>query len=358
MSFLRKPNIVQNERKTMKTMIMRESLIKEAVLEEEGCRMVAPEQFNWDEEFTYCFQKSDFPRKSINQEKSKIKVQNRVNTKCDQDSVTRYLTGMKKGDLFPALVVFRDESGDILNADGIHTNEGMEQFGVETIQGIYKFSHPDPKKISALFNIRTNGVGVSLDDVLLTSVTTYMAMEQRGEPLPSRKEFAEKYRVSEEQFNKKYRQTETRKFLSNNNIAVERIVHGTAIDAIHKVKSYDEAASVKIANLAVDYNTTAKIVENIAKDYLDTTKDSVAKQNVLLKWESDLKRQTNNGKQKPAKGKRKNVEAVFRETLTKLENLSLKSDFSKLTSILVEPSVRKTALEVTSFLNKLLKIGG
>lgn len=328
---------------------------KETVLEESGCVHVAPDDFTWDD-LTYTFQTKPYDLSRINADKSKRHAQNRVSGKLDPEYVSQYSFCLKNGDVFPALCVFRDKDGDELVGDGLHTYESLRTIGANEVIGIYLFSHPKAiTDVVPRFNVFTTGRGEPMSERMEKAIRSYMAKEKSGEsPMPSRKEFAKGFRISEENFNRNYRIAEMKLYLSLNAVDVDNIKEGNAIESIAQVAKIDKEAAIEIANMASTYRLSSKDVAIITDDYLDPSKSSTVKAKSIESHNQRLKISTSNGKSL-SKARKRGPEPVFKEALTKLANLAKKVDEAKLKNYMADPLMKTSVMQVKNLLARLSK---
>jgi hypothetical protein len=228
--------------------------------------------------------------------------------------------------------------------------------GATKVIGIYLFSHPNALvDVVPKFNAFTNGRGEAMSERMEKAVRSYMAKEKSGVfPIPSRKEWAKQFRIPEENFNRHYRITEMRLFLSRNDVNVDGIKEGNAIESIAQVAKTDKPAAIEIARLAVHYRLASKDVAVITEDYLDPTKSSAVKSKVIESHNHRLKIATSNGKS-VSKARKRGPEPVFKEALTKLANLAKKVDEAKIKNYMADPIMKTAVIQVRSLLARLSK---
>lgn len=329
---------------------------KESVMEDFGCEFVQPSEFN-NKPFTYTYTNKPFARSKIDHDRSRTHAQNRVNGKTDPQTVARYQLAMRNGNVFPALVCF-DYEGHTLKADGFHTDEAMQELGVEYVEGIYFFSHPDPFNVAAAFNTRS-GYGESIADITEKAVRLYnlkkKACEESDEPVPVQADWARLFLLPEEHFNKALRRATTAEFLSFNDIKTDKIKHLQTYEYIHKVRGYDESAAVEIARLVANYQLPAIEVEKIVSGYLDSSKSAEAKKEFLRNAEIRIKRTTNNGKSSNPKGRRKNrsPEQMIKDGLITLSKKLESVDVDKFQKMIGDDSLRTAIVAVSKFIKSL-----
>lgn len=345
--------------KKIKTIKCRMCPTKDAVLVDAGCVFVSPKEYK-GKPFTYTFTNELLDRDKINQTKSRFIVQNRIDGKINEEATARYAASMQLGDIFPAIVLFADEEGDLLKADGNHTDEAMSRVGVEIIEGVYYFSHPDPIEISGRFNTRTNGVGESLADTLEKAARLYnkqkLEAEEAGIDPIAQNKWAAQYRISEENFNRYLRVTETKKWVARNSIKVDSIRHNSSFEEIGRVRNIDEQAAIKIAEMAATFELAGKDVTGVVTDWMDPSKNFEDKNDYLKTIYSRFQRQTNNGKQNHARKSRKRpIESLIKESMIKLSTMNKKADLGKLKKLLADKQLAEAANELANFIKTLLK---
>jgi hypothetical protein len=341
-----------------KSVRMRACETKESVLEDNGCVMVSPQDFKWDEDFTYTFDPSPFKRSEIDQIASK-NVQVRVSQKLDEPTVNRYSNGIRKGDVFPAIVLFKDESlsSEPVKGDGNHTDAACDHNNVEVIEGVYKFAHPDAHEIAGIFNSRTTGLSENAEDVLEKAVRQYYGAKDRAEEngtrLPKKSESAEKYRIAPEAFNRQCRIKDVKEILASKGVKVDNIQHDGSFDVISKICKIDEQAAVKIGRMAVKFALPTKEVRKVSNSYLDGSKGSAAKATYLEKVEESYKRSTSNGTQNGG-GKRsskRSPEIILKESLVKCAKMSDRIEEKKFKKMMADDMMS----ESVDLLSKLFR---
>jgi hypothetical protein len=343
----------------LKTMKMKKCDEKEAVIENSGCVFVQPSEFKW-EPYTYTFQSTPFSRSDIDQKSSLENAQNRIDGKMNKDYGYKYKNSLEKGHIFPAIVVTKDKNGLIVKSDGFHTDFAMDLLGVEFIEGIYLFSHPDAIDIGAEFNSRTNGVGEKIEETLEKAIRCCnrhkIKCQQTGEPVRPNKTWADKFCIPEEAFNKALRISDLKKDLAKRNIQVDNIKHKTSFDAILKVNNVDKQGACRIATMASMYGLAAETVKELTDDYLDNSLTFEEKSRKLSSMEEKFKKRTNNGKIKSSGiKKRATPELKIKEDLMRISHNAKKIDLDKIKNMIFDNDFKNSIEFLSLFLKNVLK---
>lgn len=334
---------------------------REQILEKCGCVMVAPSDYKGDL-YTYTYTKEVIDRSDIDQTQSRLYAQNRINGKLDSNVASKYACCLKRGDKFPALVLFKmDNNGRYLKADGNHTDDALRQLGVQKISGVYLFSHPEPFRVAAILNSK-NGFGEDLDDTLERAVADYnlkrKECEDAGKPVPTKTSWAQQWGVPDDQFNRACKVKETHTFLAFNAVDTARIKHDKTYEHISRVQRFDGAAAVQIANMAAAYELQAKDVEELVNSYLDNSKTTEDKKGYLANAELEIKKRTNNGKANNAtKGQRvknRSPEVMCKDMTILLAQKLSTVDINAVQNMMSDEKL-KDAVGVVSRFFKLLK---
>lgn len=340
---------------TPKTIEMAFCPVKCKVLEKAGCQYVNPSDYK-GELFTYTFTKEPFRLSLIDKKKSQDKVQNRWNGKINPDYVARYALCMEDGDKFPGIVLFK-EGDDWFPADGFHTLEAAEKNGVEYVVGVFMFSAKSPLEVAATFNGRTTGNAEPVAETLEKAVRLYRQREKEclvaGIPAPTQKSWAAKFLLPESRFNLHYRTTATKRELVAEGVNAEKFEDST-LEAIAKMRGYDRAASITVAKLVSQFGIKSHEVKKLEKDFNDPLKNAQQKQAVIDRYTTTLKIATDNGTlSRKCRSRRKSTETTFKESITKIANLSQKVDVTAIKSLMADTTMASAVTQVQKFLKGL-----
>ena len=330
---------------------------KAKTLEENGCKPVKSLSAYTGEDFTYCFSTELMAISDIDIDSSRNMQVRMGATKINEDTVSRYVIGVEKGDQFPAIALFR-RGGRWVIGDGQHTLEAYKRQGFTHIRGVYLYAHPDAYMVATMFNCK--GSFEEKQDALIEKagicyLNQKREAERNGTSYHSQVDVAKKFRVTQSQINRYLQTVSVQELLAENGIKLTAIKDKGTYHLLHSVMKKDEDACLEIAKMVSDFKLPLERVERIVKDWKSPSKKSVDKADYLNKQRQSLKVQTNNGTSTIGKKAKKTPEQVFKDYVTGVYARSLSVDKRKLLDMMEDPTFSEPVDEVIKYLKSLKK---
>ena len=344
----------------VKVLTLKECPTKEAILAENGCRMVSPTEFFENREmWTYCFRKEPLPISDIDLELSKT-FQTRTGgvEKIGQKWVGKYAFALSEGDEFPAAVATWIDEKLVLE-DGNHTVHGGVKEGYTHISGVYIFLHPQPHDVAPQFNARCTGRGQEPDDHIELGVNRFRALEkeaeENGTPAPRAVDVARALRIDPPSLHRAIRLRKCDLFITENGLPKNSIEEAGVKEQIVSLMNMDTQAALAVAKLASEYSLPTQEVRNIVKEWQDPAKSGTQKSEYLESLRGQLKVKTNNGKKKLTRQGKRPQEVIMRDAIMSLSKRTASVDSDKLVKMLKNRGFRDSLEELVDWSKQLLK---
>lgn len=317
----------------MKILKIRRDEATEAVIEEKGCKAVAPMDFNPEELFTWSYKNEPFPLNDIDYEWSKKHLQTRsyidasgfaslATQPIDPQIVGQYAVEMEhsfKDDSllkFPAIVIAFIE-GRWAIVSGFHRYEAAKQIGFTHFSGVYIVALSRLILTSIPFNFKCNGVRENKDNWIKHQAMLYVKALKEGQNV-SIKDWAASCGFREQTFQEAVRAYTMQQKCANKGLPVEKFTTNRHYNLLGKLEKLIGADVFEIAKTAMTYNAKPKDLEDLITDLSGTT---TANRVIVLKnFENKIRTGSANGK-KPQPSRKISNATKFAEHLSRMVNI-------------------------------------